>query len=245
MRIQEVARASGVTSRTLRHYDAIGLLRPRQTGPNGLRLYGDAELVRLQRILVLRELGLPLDRIAEVLDGSTDDATALRAHVAQLRRQRARIDRIITAVEGTIAGLEQGDPMQDTQMFDGFADDPYAEEAQERWPDQYAESQRRLRRMTKDEQAALFERGREVTRQLGAQFTAGAAVDDPAVQALVGQQYDWVGTFWTPNREAYVGLGRMYVDDPRFTATYDAVAPGLAVFLRDAIAVWAPAHLTD
>jgi MerR family transcriptional regulator, thiopeptide resistance regulator len=243
MRIQDVARASGVTSRTLRHYDAIGLLRPRQTGPNGVREYGDAELVRLQRILVLRELGLPLDRIAGVLDGTTDDTSALRAHVEQLRRQRARIDRMITAVERTIIGIEQGEPMQDKEMFDGFAEDPYAEEAQQRWPDHYAESQRRLGRMSKDEQRALFERGGEVTRQLGELFTSGAAVDDPAVQEWIGRHYAWIDAFWTPNREAYVGLGRMYVDDPRFAANYEKVAPGLAVFMRDAMAVWAEANL--
>ena len=77
---EEVVRASGVTSRTLRHYDEIGLLRPAAIAPNGHRWYEREQLVRLQRILLLRDLGLRLDVIADVLDGETDEVAALRRH---------------------------------------------------------------------------------------------------------------------------------------------------------------------
>jgi hypothetical protein len=86
--------------------------------------------------------------------------------------------------------------------------------------------------------------GEDVTRALGEALRAGRPVEDPSVQELVARHHAWVSRFWAPGREAYVGLGRMYVDDERFTAHYDAVQPGLAVFVRDAIAVWAPAHLS-
>lgn len=85
--------------------------------------------------------------------------------------------------------------------------------------------------------------GDTVHKDLAAAMAAGAAVQDDGVQAIVGRHHAWVSHFWTPGREAYTGLGQLYVDDERFTATIDATAPGLAVFLRDAIAVYAAAHL--
>lgn len=245
MRMQDVVKATGVTSRTLRHYDAIGLLPVQQKAAGGERQYGPDELVRLQRILILRELGLPLSSIADVLAGSADDVTELRAHADQLARQRDRIDRMIAAVDRTIAGLEKGTLMSDADMFEGFADDPYAQEAQERWPQEYAQSQRQLRDLSPQEQRALFERGEEITRRLGSALESGASSSDPHVQGLIAEHYSWVSAFWTPSREAYIGLGRMYVDDPRFAAHYDAVASGLAVFVRDAIEPWAEANLPE
>lgn len=245
LKTQDLTRTSGVTSRTLRHYDAIGLLRPTTTGPGGQRLYGPRELVRLQRLLVLRELGLPLDQIARVLDGATDDIGALARHVEQLRGQRARIEHMIDAVENTITRLELGMPMEETEMFEGFAENPYAEEAQQRWPDAYAESQRRFGHMTKPEQKALFEKGDATTRALAALFRQGVDPSAPEVQAEITNHHAWVSAFWTPTRAAYTGLGQMYVDDARFTATYDAYEPGLAPFLRDAMAVWEQENLTD
>lgn len=245
LRTQQVTRASGVTSRTLRHYDAIGLLTPAGAAPGGQRLYGRPELLRLQRILVLRELGLPLVQVARVLDGEDDDVAALARHAEQLRGQRARIDRMIRAVENTITRLELGMPMEETEMFEGFAENPYAEEAEQRWPEAYAESQRRFGRMTKQEQKDVFDLGERTTRALAELLRTGANPADPDVQDQIANHHAWLTAFWTPTRAAYADLGRMYVDDPRFTATYDAYAPGLAVFLRDAMALWAEEHLTD
>lgn len=121
--------------------------------------------------------------------------------------------------------------------------DPHAAEAQERWPQQFAESQRRLGRLSPDEQSDLFQQGQDITVGLGALLEAGVAIADDEVQTLIGRHYAWVSAFWTPDHDAYVGLGQMYVQDPRFTATYDAVAPGLAQFVCDAIGVWADANL--
>lgn len=245
LRTQEVTRTSGVTSRTLRHYDAIGLLHPAGTGPGGQRLYGARELVRLQRILVLRELGLPLGQVAEVLDGEDDDVAALNRHVEQLRGQGARIETMIRAVENTITRLELGMPLEETEMFDGFAENPYEDEARQRWPEAHKESQRRLGRLSKEQQRALFEQGAETTCALADLFRSGAEPGAPAVQSQVANHHAWVSVFWTPTRTAYTRLGRMYVDDARFTAHYDRYAPGLAVFLRDAIGLWAAENLTD
>ena len=130
-------------------------------------------------------------------------------------------------------------------MLEGFTDDPHAEEAQHRWPDQYAVSQRRLGRMSEREQRELFSRGGEVVAAIGDQFTQGSAADSAKVQALIARHYAWILAFWTPSRQAYIGLGRMYVDGERFAANYESIAPGLAVFMRDSMTVWAEANLAD
>ena len=106
MGISEVARVAGTTSRTLRHYQEVGLLEPSEVGANGYRYYDDAALTRLQRILLLRQLGLGVGTIAETLQRA-DDTTALRAHLGWLRDEADRIDRQIASVERTITALEE------------------------------------------------------------------------------------------------------------------------------------------
>src|ERR1700710_1383025 len=122
--IAEVARMSGVTSRTLRHYDAVGLLRPARVAADGRRHYGRAELLRLQRILLLRELGGGLPAIAEALAHGDDGV--LRRHRDGLAQERARLDRLIRTVDRTI---EEGGQMAAEEMFAGFAHHPYEAEA--------------------------------------------------------------------------------------------------------------------
>lgn len=240
---REVAALAGVSSRTLRHYEAENLLVPVARDRSGQRLYGDAELLRLQQILTLRELGLGLSEISTALAAEADVATSIRARIAQLHDERNRLGDQLASLELTLERLQRGEPLVAEELFEGFQKNEYAEEAQQRWPGQYAESQRRLRAMSKPEQQALFEAGNQTHRELAAQFLAGAPVEDAEVQRLIGQHYSWVAAFWSPNREAYIGLGEMYVADPRFTATYDGFAPGLAPFMRDAMRVWAEANL--
>jgi DNA-binding transcriptional MerR regulator len=107
--IQQIAKLAGTTSRTLRHYDDIGLLRPSSVGRNGYRHYDEAALVRLQRILLLRELGLALPQIAEVLARPTSAQTALAGHLAWLREEQKRLDRQIASVESTIEAMKGGE----------------------------------------------------------------------------------------------------------------------------------------
>ncbi|MFJ4221331.1 MerR family transcriptional regulator [Curtobacterium luteum] len=118
--IADVARAAGVSSRTLRHYDAIGLLSATAVGEGGLRRYDDGALVRLQRILLLRGLGLGLSEIARVLDGEQDDVAALRAHVGSLEQERDRLARQLAAVRTTITRIERGEPLTPPDALDGF-----------------------------------------------------------------------------------------------------------------------------
>lgn len=237
----EVVRLSGVTSRTLRHYDAIGLLRPAGTAPGGQREYGRPELLRLQQVLVLRELGVGLAAIGEILDATGAAPVRvrvdrLRAHHAALLAERDRLDRLARTVAATIESLEGGTDMPAEEMYEGFDHRRYEAEARERWGDAAVDrSTRAWEDLTDDERAAHRREGEAVSAGLAALLAAGTPVTDPAVRDLVARHHAWVALFWTPDAEAYRNLAAMYVDDPRFTATYDAVAPGLAVYLRDAV----------
>ena len=245
--IAEVARRSGVTSRTLRHYDAIGLLAPAWTTDDGRRYYSEDELRRLQHILVLRELGTPLETIARIVD-TPDPAVAasiLRDHLAALEAERDRYATLAATVRRTITSLEEGTPMTADELFEGFDHTEYEPEARERWGD---DAVKRSNAAWK----ALGPAGQKAHQAehdaIAAGVAAIAATDapdpaDPALQDLVARHHAWISVFWVPDREAYRGLGAMYVDDHRFRATYDKHGDGTAELLRDAIAVWADANL--
>lgn len=239
----QVARMARVSSRTLRHYDHVGLLPPSRIGHGGIRWYARRDLLRLQHIMLLRELGLGLDDIAAVLDGGTDEVWALRHHHARLLSEADRLLRLADTVEKTIVEREGGTPMPANDIFAGFREDPYAAEARERWGATAERAQQRAAGWDQDTAAAVQAEGDAVNRGLAEALRAGRPVDDPVVQELVARHHAWVSQFWTPDRDAYLGLGRMYVDDERFTAFYTAIEPGLAVYVRDAIEVWAPTHL--
>ncbi len=121
--IQQVARITGTTSRTLRHYGDVGLLAPSRIGSNGYRYYDADALVRLQRILLLRELGLGVAAITQILVGETADADALESHLRWLEQEKSRLDRQIASVAHTIRSLQEGGEIKAEQMFDGFDHD--------------------------------------------------------------------------------------------------------------------------
>lgn len=248
--IQEVARLAGTTSRTLRHYGDVGLLEPSRVGANGYRYYDGQALVRLQRILMLRDLGLGIPAIAEVLAGQRDDAQALESHLHWLQDERKRIDRQIESVETTITTMRGGEQLMAEEMFKGFDHTQYKDEVEQRWGKQaYADSDRWWRTMTADEKAAWKTRMAEIG------FDWIEAADrgiDPAgdeAQAMAKRHADWVneipGTpgFGTgaPVKEYLVGLGETYVSDERFTANYGGIEG--ATFVRDALRVYADRNL--
>ena len=243
--IQEVARLTGVTSRTLRHYDDLGLVRPSSVGVGGIRRYDADALVRLQRVLLLRELGLGLPAIAEVLDGQTDDVHALLAHREWLRQEQERLARQIASVEATIESLEGGEEPMAEQMFDGFDHTQYKDEVEQRWgAEAYAKSDAWWRGMGADEKEAWQARSAQLGADWIAAAASGVAPDSAQAQALARRHVDWLaGIPGTPGavKEYVTGLGEMYVADPRFAAGYGGVEG--ASFVRDALAVYAERHL--
>ncbi|MGP3954052.1 MerR family transcriptional regulator [Streptomyces sp. 7N604] len=249
--IADVARMSGVTSRTLRHYDEIGLLPPAWIGSNGHRYYEEADLLRLQQILLMRDLDLGLREIQAVLDSQVDQLAALREHHQRLLAERDRLETLARTVGRTIAELEEGKDNSDMakinrpeNLFEGFESDRHEADARERWPEQWEQSQRAIAGMTAED---MEQWQREVTAQMirMAEFmVTGTPVADPAVQAEVDAHYQGVCQFWTPCAAAYKGLGQTYVDDPQFRTNFDRITDGLAVYQRDAMAVYADARLS-
>ena len=243
--IAEVSRESKVSSRTLRHYHQLGLLAPAYTGHNGYRYYGQAELLRLQRILLLRELGLGLEAIGEVLAGQTSQLDALGVHRKWLLAERDRLDRMAATVDATMTALRQGDTMSAEGIFKDFDTNPYEQEARQRWGNQAVDdSKARHAAMTDAAKTAFMQEAQDINQELARCFDAGVRADEPEAQAAVHRHYQWVCASWIPAAEGYVGLGRMYVDDPRFTAFYDKSRAGLARFLFDGIQAYAATRLT-
>ena len=250
--IAEVARMSGLTSRTLRHYDEIGLLRPARAAANGYRHYERPQLLRLQQILVLRELGVGLPEIGRILDEQTDRVEALRGHHKRLLAERDRLGTLAATVARTIRELEEsahdegGDVTinRPENLFEGFDSTQYDEEARERWPEQFAESQRRAAAVTPEQMEAIQKETTANMIRMAEFMAAGTPVHDEAVQEAVHEHYVGICRWWTPNAQAYTCLGQMYVDDTRFTATYDKIAVGLAAYYRDAIAHYARTRLS-
>jgi DNA-binding transcriptional MerR regulator len=241
--IAEVARMSDVTSRTLRHYDAIGLLPPAWVADDGRRYYRRPELLRLQRILLLRELGMGLKPIAEALGRETDPVRVLRDHRDRLAGERDRIARLVRTVDATIESLEGGEEMTAEKMFEGFEHNPYEAEARERWGDEAVDaSYERIRNFT-PEQAELARTGfARVHSGLAELLGEGVPVSDPRVQELAGLHHEVISLFWTPSAEAYRNLGRMYLDDERFQRTIGGEA--VTRYLAEAMEVYADTRLS-
>jgi DNA-binding transcriptional MerR regulator len=245
--IAEVSRMSGVTSRTLRHYDAIGLLSPAWLGAGGRRYYDTPELLRLQQILLLRELGLGLDAVADLLarSGTHDAVEVLRSHHLRLLAERDRLDRLAATVAQTITDMEGGNEMTAEAMFEGFRHNPYEAEARERWGDDVVdESNRRTAALTNADAARISETFTRVHTGLAGLRDAGVDVADDRVQELIAEHYQLMCTFWTPNAAAYTGLGQMYVDDERFRRNIGQGDDSLVEYLRDAMAVYAESSLS-
>ena len=244
--IAELARISGVTSRTLRHYDAIGLLPPARVADNGWRHYEQEQLLRLQQILVLRNLGLGLRAVAEILERDSRHGTVavLQRHRRWLTEEQDRLGRLVRTVDRTIQHLQEGEEMTADSMFQGFEENPYEAEARERWGDEAvdASSARMKQWSATDAEKARTGYGR-VHEGLAPLLAAGVPADDTRVQELIDLHYDVTSLFWTPDAEAYRGLGQMYVDDERFRRNIGQGNDALVAYLRDAMAVYADARL--
>ncbi|WP_218125346.1 MerR family transcriptional regulator [Glycomyces harbinensis] len=241
----EVVKLTGVSARALRHYDAIGLLEPAEVGRGGIRRYGRAELLRLQQILLFKRLGLRLDVIAEILEGELAEVVALERHAEQLAGERERLDRLAATVDATIRQLEGDQKMTPETWFEGLNDE-YEAEARRRWGDAAVDaSDTAVKAMTDEERRAIPARFEALHRRLAELKEAGKAADTEEVQTVVADHYAFMASIWgtAPTAEAYKGLGALYTEDPAFTATFDDVATGLAVYLREGMDAYADANL--
>jgi DNA-binding transcriptional MerR regulator len=238
--VNRLAKLAGVSVRTLHHYDEIGLLKPSLRAESKYRYYGEEELLRLQQILLYKEMDFTLAQIAEILDDPDFDLLkALSEHKKQLKKKKERMTVLLKTVDKTIVQLKKK-KMNYEELFKGIPKeqaDAWTKEAKERWGAETIEkSHQKLLAMDKKDFEALKKRGDDVTRALAASMHL--RLDDAKVQELIARHYELMGCYFDVIPEIYRNLGIMYVEDERFTATYEKYAKGLAVFVRDAIQVF-------
>jgi DNA-binding transcriptional MerR regulator len=237
--IGEVAELAGVSRRTLRHYDELGLVVPGSRSDAGYRLYGHADLERLQEVLALRALGLPLAEVAALLDDPAHDRLAvLRGQAERLRAEQGRLAGLLVAVEGAITAADRGTHQKEQDMFDGHDHETHAAEAERRWGDSDAWRQSQQRTATHDDvdrQRSDEERAAN-EEAFAALLRAGVPADDARTAPLVQEHRDHVTRwYYDCSVEIQRGLAAMYVADARFAGHYDRRQPGLARFVHDAI----------
>lgn len=237
--VKEVARITRVTVRTLHHYDEIGLLVPSQRTEAGYRLYDDEDLRRLQQILIGRELGMSLEMVRRMLDEpGFDRRVALLEQREQLRERGERIEAMLASVDAALRSMEGVDTVDMKELFDGFDPAEHEEEARTRWggTDAYKESMRRTKSYKKEDWLRLKAEAKVLMDRLAEVFRAGAASGSAEAMDIAEEHRLHIDRWFYPlSRQAHVGLAGMYVADPRFKATYEKVAPGLAEYYAAAI----------
>ncbi|MDV3429668.1 MAG: MerR family transcriptional regulator [Bacillota bacterium] len=245
--VQKLSRIAGVSTRTLRYYDEIGILKPARISSSGYRIYGETQVDILQQILFYRELGVSLDSIKElVTNPSFNRSQALMQHHEKLLRKKEQLEMLIANVEKTMANSEGRISMSDKEKFEGFKqkmidenESKYGEEIRKKYGDKKInDSNKKMKNMTKEQYEELQKLSNELNETIKLAFENG----DPAAeiaQKACELHKKWLMYFWSEySKEAHMGLAEMYVQDERFTKYYDKIAPGCAVFLRDAMRIY-------
>lgn len=245
--VQKLGSLAGVSTRTLRYYDGIGLLKPARINSSGYRIYGEKEVDALQQILFYRELGVSLDEIKEIVSSPDfERMAALKGHREKLLEKQRQLDVLIKNVNATILSAEGRMTMSDQEKFEGFkkklVDDneqKYGKEIREKYGDTAIdESNRKLMNMSEADYAELKALEQKVLDVLAEAVEKGDPSSELAQQAA-DLHKKWLCFHWKEyNKDAHAGLAQMYVDDERFTAYYDKDKKGTAAFLRDAIMIY-------
>lgn len=253
--VKQIAKLSGISVRTLRFYDEIELLKPAFYGDNGYRYYQQEQLLLLQQVLFYRELGFELAQIQNILsDPKFDKVRALKHHREQLERETQRTQSLILTIDKTLALLEKEVPMKDEEMYYGFDQkklEEYVQWTRERFGDAAAARYKRemidWHQRNKDWTNEDFAKVRANYDELHQAFTKalnqGIKPSSVEVQAIVARHYKTILEFWTPDRNAYIGLSRVYCEHPDYRKLYDSYHPNLADFLAEAMKVYAEREL--
>jgi DNA-binding transcriptional MerR regulator len=243
--VKQLASLSGVTVRTLHHYDEIGLLRPAVVGANGYRYYGRTEQLRLQQILFHRELGVPLSAIAELLDlEGADQIALLKQHREKLEAERERYRVLIQTIDRTIENFRGDTHMANADLYKGFS--PEKQGGYDAWLiERYGEPMREgieqskasYAKMTPAEQEASGRELQEIEAALADAMRHGVDPAAAGVDALIGRHRTWVAAMWGRpcSAERYSGLAELYLSHPDFVARYERLAPGFAEYLASAM----------
>ncbi|MCC0639273.1 MULTISPECIES: MerR family transcriptional regulator [unclassified Clostridioides] len=242
--VQKLSKIAGISTRTLRYYDEIELLKPLKINSSGYRIYGQNEVNKLQQILFYRELGISLENIKNIINSPTfDSLNALKEHHSKLLAKRKQIDLLIKNVTKTIALKEGKYIMTDLEKFEGFKEKMideneknYGTEIREKYgEDVINQSNRKFKNMSKKDYENWQDLSTEIISKLKKAFKTGDASNELS-QEVVRLHHKWLSYTWnTYSKEAHAALAQMYLDDERFTSYYDKEQPGLAKFLRDSI----------
>ena len=239
--VKKLSRLAGITPRTLHYYDEIGLLKPTLVGDNGYRYYGDDALLRLQQILLYRQLDMPLDSIQSIMGRHDFDVmSALESHKQELRKHIAQMERLVTTVDNTILHLKGKKDMSQKQLFEAFTEEQQAEYEKEAMrmydPAIVKASNKKWKSYSAAEKQRIADEGNAVYLGFLQAMPKGAASAE--ARACVEAWRKHMDYFWTPNEEQLLGLANGYNDDPRFKASFDKIGPNLAAFIREAVKVY-------
>ncbi len=245
--VQKLANIAGVSTRTLRYYDEIGILKPARINSSGYRIYGKKEVDQLQQILFYRELDVGLDSIKEILSSpSFNSSNALKDHRKKLLTKREQLDMLIANIDKTIEAAEGRIIMNDQEKFEGFKqkmidanEEKYGKEIREKYGNSVVnESNNKLKGLTQEQYAEFEKLSLSVNETLKEAMATGDPTSELG-QKAADLHRQWLSYTWgSYNKQAHAGLAQMYVDDERFKAYYDKIQPGAAEFLRDAILVY-------
>lgn len=242
--INQLAKMAGVSTRTLRYYDEIDLLKPIRTSSSGYRIYNSDSVDRLQLILFYRELGFKLDYIKAIIDSDEFDVLeALKRHQQELLHRRKEIDLLIQNVKKTIESKERGIVMSDHDKFIGFKkklieenEQKYGKEARQKYGDEAVDySNKVFKDVSETDYQAFVELSQRVIDTFVEAYRSGNPKGEIAMEAAK-LHHEWLMVTWKSyNKEAHRNLSQMYVDDERFRAYYNQHQEGLSAFIRDAI----------
>lgn len=241
--IKQVAKQAGISTRTLRYYDRIGLLHSSYRSESNYRLYTEDDLLLLQQILLYKEMDVPLSDIKVILEAENFQIIdSLEQHLLKLKQKQKRLQRLQDTVTHTIQHLQGGNNMKQDDLFNGFKEQAIKDNEQnygKELRDTYGSSTinasyEKMRKMSKWQWNHAEELAEEILSLLPNAMKEGPKSDQ--AQLICKKHQEWIQLYWTEySKEAHLGLCKMYTEDERFTAYYDKVQEGAARFLYQAM----------
>lgn len=246
--IKELSEIAGVSARTLRYYDQIGLLKPLFRTESGYRYYGENEINILQQILFYRERGFRLDQISNILyKEEFNTLEALQEHLRELQRQKVRLEELILTVNRTIDSLKGEDKMSDQEKFEAFKsrlvqknEEKYGGEIRKKYGEKVVdETNEKMMQISEKEYSEFNQLEEKIRHELEEAVKSQAAPDSLVGKRISEQHKEWLNMTWTSyTKEMHLGVTAMYVEDERFRKHYDRNVKGCAEFLRQAVEFW-------
>ncbi len=246
--VKQVSEISGVTARTLRFYEEQGLLEPAYYGSNGYRYYEEEELLQLQQILFFKELGFKLQQIRKVLGKSDfDQLAALYSHKRALSQEWAKLGCLLKTIDKTIAHIKGKKQMRDREFFDGFS---LVKRAGKK--ESYYQAETIALKSLKSRSESMPEKEkREAAKEANALYAKiadclekGLKIDSQVVQQLIEKHYQFAARFYNVSKSVYKALAELYSEHPEYKKQLEPIHPGLAIFMAEAMRVFADKELS-